>query len=161
MIFFSKKSWKKYAFVLTTVVLLSAVLYFTLNTFQLLVIHKDITYISPISSYNPGTLKIHRQDPMKIVFLCTGAFIIQIILEFGNYWESLTFNIRQEILNSSFVGFWALICNLKFLFVSHLPEELAERIWHSNAPPNIQFSNYSQWLACFKHKSGLDSSHLF
>lgn len=78
MIFFSKKSWKKYAFVLTTVVLLSAVLYFTLYIFQLLVIQKDITYINSVSSYNPGTLKIHRQDPMKIVFLCTGAFIIHL-----------------------------------------------------------------------------------
>lgn len=55
-IFFSKMSWKKYAFVLTTVVLLSAVLYFTLSTFQLLVIHKDITYINS-GSYNPETLK--------------------------------------------------------------------------------------------------------
>lgn len=85
MIFFSKKSWKKYAFVLTTVVLLSAVLYFTLNTFQLLVVHKDITYINSLSSYNPGTLKIYRQHPMQIVFLCTGAFIIQIASDFGNY----------------------------------------------------------------------------
>lgn len=69
LFFFSKKTWKKYAFVLTTVLLLAAVLYFTLSTFQLLVIHKDISYINSISSHNPETLKIYnfRQDPMKML----------------------------------------------------------------------------------------------